>query len=76
MILPNKYEDISKNMLSLGLNVLNLLEMPTNTYHLYKQLLKLRNDKYELKFERFLLVLDFLFALGLINISNGKVIKI
>lgn len=75
MIVPNKYDDISKNMLTLGINVLNLLDYPKNVYILYKELLKFRNDRYEIEFSNFILTLDFLFALDLIKFNKEKVSK-
>jgi hypothetical protein len=76
MIVPNKYDDISKNMLTLGINVLNLLDYPKNVYILYKELLKFRNDRYEIEFSNFILTLDFLFALDLIKFNKEKVSKV
>lgn len=76
MIVPNKYDDISKNMLTLGINVLNLLDYPKNVYILYKELLKFRNDRYEIEFSNFILTLDFLFALHLIKFNKEKVSKV
>lgn len=75
MLVPNKYEDVSKNILSLGLDVLRVLKLRKNVYDLYQSLLRERNDTYQISFNKFLLTLDFLYSLDLITLKDGDVIR-
>lgn len=75
MLIPNKYEDLSKNLFSIGLDILNIIKKQRDIYSLYKELLILRSDEYELPYNQFLLTLDFLYALNLIELKGGYIIR-
>jgi len=76
MLIPNKYENISQNILSVGLDIIKILKKRKNIYSLYKELLKIRNDEYELPLDKFFLALDFLYAVGLIDLDEEMVVRI
>ena len=76
MLIPHKYEDISQNMLSIGLDVLSILKRRRNVYNLYKELLETRNDEYELPLNKFFLTLDFLYAVGIIDLDEESVVRL
>lgn len=76
MLIPNKYEDISQNILSVGLDILQILKRRRNVYNLYKELLKMRNDEYELPLNKFFLTLDFLFTIGIIDLDEESVVRV
>jgi len=76
MLIPHKYEDISQNMLSVGLDILQVLKRRRNVYNLYKELVKMRDDEYELPLNRFLLTLDFLYAVGIIDFDEESVVRL
>ena len=76
MLIPHKYEDISQNILSVGLDILQILKKRRNIYNLYKELLDMRNDEYELPLNKFFLTLDFLFAIGIIDLDKESVVRV
>ncbi|MGC1119988.1 MAG: ABC-three component system middle component 6 [Candidatus Methanofastidiosia archaeon] len=76
MLIPHKYEDISQNMLSVGLDILKILKRRRNVYNLYKKLLEMRNDEYELSLNKFFLTLDFLYAVGIIDFDEESVVRL
>ena len=73
MLLPNKYEDVSKNLLSIGSEIIVLLKTKRDIYGLYQKLKNKRNDKYALSFESYLLALDFLYAIGKIKLEKEEI---
>jgi hypothetical protein len=75
MLIPHKYEDISQNLLSVGLDILKILKRRKNVYNLYKELLEMRNDEYELPLNKFFLALDFLYAVGIIDLDEESVVR-
>lgn len=75
MLVPNKYEDLSKNFFSVGIDIVRLVKRPRKVYNLYTDLINTRKDKYEITFNRFLLTLDFLFAVGIIELENNRIMK-
>ncbi len=76
MIVPTKYEDIKKNYLTIGKEILLLSKKKINVYELYKKLLNNRTDEFELSFNRYLLTLDFLYSLELIDMNKNEVYAI
>lgn len=75
MLIPSKYEDFSQNVLSVGLDILEILKRRKNIYSLYKELVRMRNDEYDLPLDKFLITLDFLYALGLIDLDREMVVR-
>ena len=76
MLIPNKYADISKNTLSIGLSILKFMKKTHNLYELYKEIIKNREDFYTLSFEQYLITLDFLYTLGKIDISGEDIVRL
>jgi hypothetical protein len=71
MILPNKNIILSNSLLGLGLIVLNKLHSKETVSSLW---LKIRGEKIN-SFEKFVLVLDFLYTLKLIEIKTNLITK-
>lgn len=76
MLIPHKYEDISQNFLSVGLDILHILERRRNVYNLYKEVVRTRDDEYELSLNKFFLALDFLYAVGIIDFDKECVVRL
>ncbi|MGD2247928.1 MAG: hypothetical protein PVF58_05945 [Candidatus Methanofastidiosia archaeon] len=76
MLIPHKYEGISQNMLSVGLDILKILRRRRNVYNLYKELIQMRNDEFELSLNKFFLTLDFLYAAGIITLDGESVVRL
>lgn len=73
MILPNKNIGLSDSLLGLGASILNDFEMNQTLSSLWE---RVKNSKDEINFEKFVLVIDFLFMLDLIQLtSEGILIK-
>lgn len=76
MILPNKHEDLNKNYLIIGKEILNLLELKNlDIYNLYLELIKFRSDKYNLNLKKFYYSLGFLFSIDKIELNGGVIIR-
>ena len=72
MILPNRHEDLNKNYLVIGRDILNLLEFENlNPYTLYLNLIEFRSDKYNLNLEKYFNCLAFLFSINKIEFQEG-----
>ena len=71
MILPNKNIILSNSLLGLGQIILENLNARETTSSLWS---KVRGVKIN-SFEKFVLVLDFLYTLKLVDINNGMVHK-
>ena len=71
MILPNKNIILSNSLLGLGLIILENLNAKETTSSLWS---KVRGEKIN-SFEKFVLILDFLYTLKLVDINNGMVHK-
>ena len=72
MILPNKNIILSNSLLGLGLIVLNCLDRKETVSSLWS---KTRGDKIN-TFGKFVLVLDFLFTLRLIDVADNLITKV
>ena len=69
MILPDKYIPVSETFLGLGAIALSLLKnSPMSISYLRDEMLK---HPEVATYARFVYTLDFLYALGLIEMSNG-----
>ncbi|MCA9497512.1 MAG: hypothetical protein KC589_11320 [Nanoarchaeota archaeon] len=72
MILPNKHEDLNKNYLVIGKDILNILQLKKlDTYNLYLELIEFRSDKYNLNLEKFYNTLAFLFCIDKVEFKGG-----
>ena len=76
MLIPNRHENITQNVLSVGLDILKVLKRRRNVYFLYKELLRMRNDEYDISLNKFFLTLDFLYAVGLIDLEKEEVVRL
>lgn len=71
MILPDKYIPVSETFLGLGAIALRLLkDSPKSISRLRYEMLKYHEVG---NYARFIYTLDFLFALGLVEMSNGTI---
>jgi hypothetical protein len=73
MILPTKHTTLSESLLGLGSYILSQLDKPKTVDDLWGSFIKVNNTpKYPAShtFDSFLLSIDFLFILGLINQSE------
>lgn len=68
MILPTKHISTSRSLLGLGATILKALRGPQTVSHLWEHV---REQPEVANFERFVLALDLLFALGAIEFSEG-----
>ena len=70
MLSPNKYIPIEDTLPSLGKILYKKLRFPQPISRLWYQV---ETNAYIGTYERFIYALDFLFALGLIDIENGSI---
>ena len=70
MILPTKHISTNRSLLGLGAIVLKALHAPQTVSRLWE---RVRGQSDALNFERFVLALDLLFALGAVEFSDGLV---
>jgi len=68
MILPTKHITPPYALLSVGALILGSLEEPTTVSRLWS---RFRERREVATFQRFVLVLDLLFALGAVELENG-----
>lgn len=67
-LLPNKHVPTERSLVGLGARILGRLETPTTVSELWEQL---RNDPRIGSFHRFILALDYLYAIEAINYERG-----
>ncbi len=72
MILPDKNLSLYNSLLGSGSSVLKELARPQPVSTLWDRIKKYDNVN---NFEKFVLTLDLLYLLGLVNIENGLVVK-
>ena len=72
MLLPTKHISLKESILAAGGKILLLLKMPQTVTKLWS---KARKYSDIATFDRFCLVLDFLFSLGLITFENGLIFR-
>lgn len=73
MILPNKYIKENEALIGVGTILLNLLSGEKALSDLWESVKEIPNIG---NYERFVLSLDLLFILGLIEFRNNKLIKV
>lgn len=73
MILPNKYIKENEALIGVGTILLNLLSGEKALSDLWESVKEIPNIG---NYERFILGLDLLFILGLIEFRNNKLIKV
>lgn len=70
MILPDKNVLLSKSLVGIGYLIIDELSEPQTVTSLWD---KLRKYELNLTFQKFVLTLDFLFSLEIIDIYNGLI---
>lgn len=72
MIMPSKYLREDEALIGVSALILPLLENDGNLSSLWE---KAKNFEAVGNYERFILALDFLFILGIVDIDNNKVVR-
>lgn len=72
MILPNKYLMEHETLIGVGSVLIGKLSTPKTLSNFWEEVKDISNVG---NFERFVLGLDLLFVLGLIEIKNNKIVK-
>lgn len=72
MILPTKHVSVANSLLGSGARLLNELAMPTTVSALWEKVKVLPEVR---TFERFSLTLTFLYSLGVLELSQGIIIR-
>ena len=73
MILPNKFLEEKDSLLYVGALLLNKLDVPTSVSELWNQV---NDNKSVNNYERFIITLDMLYILNLIELKNEKIRRI
>jgi len=73
MILPNKFLEEKDSLLYVGALLLNKLDVPTSVSELWNQV---NDNKSVNNYERFIITLDMLYILNLIEIKNEKIRRV
>ncbi|EHQ36719.1 ABC-three component system middle component 6 [Methanoplanus limicola] len=73
MILPNKYIKEDEALIGVGAILLKYLSCEKNLSELWDSV---RNSSQIGSFERFILSLDLLYSLGLIEFKNNKLVRV
>lgn len=75
MILPTKGVDPSKALLSIGAGILRGLDEPKTVSRLWGDLRKENAETLQITFDWFVLALDLLYALGVVEYVAGRVVR-
>ena len=78
MILPTKRLDEDRALLSVGAEILGLLDEPKTVSRLWDELQRSRNQRFGVRtitYDRFVLALDLLYALGALEMKRGLLRK-
>ena len=73
MILPNKFIEEKDSLLYVGALLLNKLDVPTSVSELWNQV---KDNKSVNNYGRFIIALDMLYILNLIELKNDKIRRI
>ena len=73
MILPTKGITPDRALISLGAEILRLLDEPKTISRVWEDLRRAGTTDRDLAFDWYVLALDLLFALGTISIDKGRV---
>ncbi|EJL6259242.1 hypothetical protein SD340_003883 [Vibrio fluvialis] len=73
MIMPSKYLREEEALIGISAVLLPLVENNGNLTTLWESAKKIKNIG---SFERFILALDFLYLLGIIDLRNNKIVRI
>jgi hypothetical protein len=78
MILPTKRLSTHNALLTVGADILRLLQRPRTISLLWKRFNRLRSDRPAedmISFDWFVLALDMLFIMGAIELKDGRIYK-
>lgn len=78
MILPTKHLVEDRSILHVGAEILILLETPKTVSRLWLEMKSIRENTWgatTLSYDWFVLALDFLYALGIIEFERGQIRK-
>ena len=73
MILPNKFLEEKDSLLYVGALLLDKLDVPSSVSELWNQV---NDNKSVNNYERFIITLDMLYVLNLIELKNDKIRRI
>ena len=73
MILPNKFLEEEDSLLYVGALLLDKLDVPSSVSELWNQV---NDNKSVNNYERFIITLDMLYVLNLIELKNDKIRRI
>ena len=73
MILPNKFLEEKDSLLYVGALLLDKLDVPSSVSELWNQV---NDNKTVNNYERFIITLDMLYVLNLIELKNDKIRRI
>ena len=73
MILPNKFLEEKDSLLYVGALLLNKLDVPNSVSELWNQV---NDNKSVNNYERFIITLDMLYILNLIELKNEKIRRV
>ena len=73
MILPNKFLEEKDSLLYVGALLLDKLDAPSSVSELWNQV---NDNKSVNNYERFIITLDMLYVLNLIELKNDKIRRI
>ena len=73
MILPNKFLEEKDSLLYVGALLLDKLDIPSSVSELWNQV---NDNKSVNNYERFIITLDMLYVLNLIELKNDKIRRI
>lgn len=76
MILPTKGIAPDRALISVGACVLQLLSEPKTVSRLWKELVKSDTGQVSMTFDWFVLSLDLLFAIGIIELDRGRLQRV
>ena len=76
MILPSKHLTEDRALLTIGAELLGLLHEPKTVSRLWTDLKHKRASTASVMYDWFVLSLDLLFALGLVDFERGRVVRV
>ncbi len=76
MILPTKGIAPDRALISVGACVLQLLSEPKTVSRLWKELIKSDTGQVSMTFDWFVLSLDLLFAIGIVEVDRGRLHRV
>jgi hypothetical protein len=75
VILPTKGIEADRALLTVGANILRLLDEPKTVSRLWEDLRRSHTGDTRMTFDWFVLAMDLLYLLGLIDLERGRVVR-